>query len=377
LIGVLAQRLGRELTRGRQELRELSELHRRIVDHMPSGLLTVDRSARVSSFNQEAERITGYASRDVVGRPLSWLFPGLKGFLGTEAPGPDAPPGTGARDPRSVLRRAFTFEHPDDAVRHLGFSSATLRDDAGAREGTVIIFQDLTRIVEMEDQLGRSERLATVGQLAAGLAHEIRNPLASLSGSIELLETELPDLKDDARKLFGIVQRETERLNRLLTEFLHFARPEPREQGPVSVLDLWREIAALLDADPTMQVDLDLDISGELAVLGDADRLRQVFWNLLLNATEANPVDGRVHVTATPLCEGREVEVAVEDRGEGIPQGILSQVFDPFFTTKRNGNGLGLATVHRIVEAHGGRILVTSEEGKGTTVRIVLLAPGA
>jgi two-component system sensor histidine kinase PilS (NtrC family) len=376
LVGVLAHRLGRDVARGRRQLRELAELHRRIVDHMPSGLLTVNRDARISSFNREAERITGYLAGEVVGEPVGWLFPPLEPFLRRGGASSGLRSELGSAEPENLSRRAFTHEHRDGGVRHLGFSCATLRDDSGRGEGTVVIFQDLTRVVEMEEQLVRSERLAAVGRLAAGLAHEIRNPLASLSGSIELLEAELPQLKADARRLFRIVHRETERLNRLLTEFLHFARPEPRKRERMALAECLRELAELLKAARCGPVAVELDVPESLAVLGDPDRLRQVFWNLLLNAAEAEPADGRVRVRAEPLEASGEVAITVEDRGKGIPESMRSQVFDPFFTTKPHGTGLGLATVHRIVEAHRGRIQISSEPGKGTTVRVVLAAAG-
>ena len=374
LVGVLAHRLGRELRRGRQRLRELGELHRRIVHHMPSGLLTLDGEGRIASFNYEAERITGHHAEHVVGRDLVWLFPNLISLLDPDESEGEEEAAVRESPPR---RRAFTFVDPEEDSRNLGFSCAALHDDDGEPEGTVVIFQDLTRMVEMEDQLRRSERLASVGQLAAGLAHEIRNPLASLSGSIELLESELPALGVDGKRLFDIVHRETERLNRLLTEFLHYARPDLCRHEPIELREFFGEFGALLETGTDPGIPLEVDIPGKLCVLGDPDRLRQAFWNLLLNAAEAEPEGGRVHARARPLADGEEVEISIEDHGEGIPNAQKPRIFDPFFTTKPNGTGLGLATVHRIVEAHAGRIQVTSQVGQGTTVRVVLPGPGS
>ena len=311
-----------------------------------------------------------------MGRHLGWLFPRLIALLeGDDGGEPrSADEGSAELPPR---RRAFPYVDGEGATHRLGFSCAVLRDNGGESEGTVVIFQDLTRMVEMEDQLRRSERLVTVGQLAAGLAHEIRNPLASLSGSIELLESELPQLESDARRLFQIVHRETERLNRLLTEFLHFARPDPIRQEPIALRRFFAELEALLRTGPGAAVSLAVEIPEPLRVFGDPDRLRQAFWNLLLNAVEAEPAGGAVRVEAGPAGGGSEVEIAIEDHGEGIPKDRLARIFDPFFTTKPNGTGLGLATVHRIVEAHAGRILIHSCVGEGTTIRVVLPAPGS
>jgi two-component system sensor histidine kinase PilS (NtrC family) len=370
LVGVLAHRLGRELHRGRERLRELGELHQRIVHHMPSGLLTLDGEGRIASFNYEAERITGYREDQVLGRDLAWLFPKLIAVLDRDEE--DRGPGGAEPPPR---RRAFTFVNRDEESRHLGFSCAALHDNEGEAEGTVVIFQDLTRIVEMEDQLRRSERLATVGQLAAGLAHEIRNPLASLSGSIELLESEMPELASDAKRLFEIVHRETERLNRLLTEFLHFARPDPSRREVIELREFFGELTALVRTRSHCEIPVEMDIPEKLCAFGDPDRLRQAFWNLLLNAVEAEPEGGCVRARAQRAADGSEIEIAIEDHGQGIPEERMARIFDPFFTTKPNGTGLGLATVHRIVEAHSGRTLVTSRVGEGTTVRVVLPTP--
>jgi two-component system sensor histidine kinase PilS (NtrC family) len=243
----------------------------------------------------------------------------------------------------------------------------------------VLIFQDLTQVVQMEEQLRRSERLSAVGQLAAGLAHEIRNPLASLSGAIELLAGDLPDPDPSSRRLVRIVQRETARLNRLVGDFLSYAGPGPVRHEVVHVRELLEEIGQLIGNSDCAGVELCLEVPGELAVLGNPDQLRQVFWNLVLNAAEAEPPDRKVRVSAETLPpqepEG-ELRAVIEilDRGTGIPPEILERVFEPFYTTKPKGTGLGLATVHRVVEAHGGQLLVRSRPGEGTSVRVVLPA---
>jgi two-component system sensor histidine kinase PilS (NtrC family) len=217
-----------------------------------------------------------------------------------------------------------------------------------------------------------------VGQLATGLAHEIRNPLASLSGAIELLSADLPQGDGHARTLREIVQRETARLNRLVSDFLTYARPGIGRAEPVPLRPMFEELRELVARDGAHAVDVHIDVPAELHALGNPDQLRQVFWNLLLNAAQSEPADAAVHVRAAPVSAeggdraGSEFEIAVEDRGCGIPPDALERVFEPFFTTRPKGTGLGLATVHRVVEAHGGRITVSSERGKGTTVRVFL-----
>jgi len=355
-VSLLSRRLAVEVQAGRRELHELGEIHRRIVDHVSSGLLTVSRGGVISSFNREAERITGWSADEAIGGKLEQLLPGL-----------------GSVDSASRLERMqVRFQSRDGRKLHLGLSVSVLRDPAGEADGAIVIFQDLTRVVEMEEELRRSERLGAIGQLAAGLAHEIRNPLASLSGAIELLTADLPKGDRNSQTLSEIVRRETARLNRLVTDFLTYARPGPGRFEAVPLEALFQELAELVANDATCGVALELDVPAELEALGNPDQLRQVFWNLILNAAQSEPVDGVVRVQAR-ANRGQELcEVAVIDRGCGFPRDALERIYEPFFTTKPKGTGLGLATVQRVVEAHGGRIAVASDAGKGTTVRVFL-----
>jgi len=353
-VALLARRLAAEVQAGREELQELGELHRRIVDNVSSGLLTVTRAEEISSFNQEAEHITGFEASEMLGRPLSELFPNLGPIEVAEQ------------------QRRIELEYSDRGGRklHLGMSLSWLRNPAGAPEGAILIFQDLTHLVEMQEQLRKSERLGAIGQLAAGLAHEIRNPLASLSGAVELLAADLPNSDRHSQTLSQIVQRETARLNRLVTDFLTYARPGPGHSEPVPLRGLFDDIAELVARDASLGSEVKVDVPAELEALGNPDQLRQVFWNLVLNAAQSDPSDRAVHVRAARLDDG--VEVSIEDRGCGIAPATMDRLFEPFYTTKAKGTGLGLATVHRVVEAHGGRIGITSEPGRGTTVRVFL-----
>lgn len=374
LVAALAHRLAREVGRGQRELHELGELHGRIFENVSSGLLTTDASGRISSFNPEAERITGRTAAELRGAPLAQLFPDpamLPGSRAQEEPKPALPEG-----PASRLRCSFVNRVGD--VLHLGLSRSVLRDADGKPEGSVLIFQDLTRVVEMEEELRRSERLAAVGQLAAGLAHEVRNPLASLSGAIELLERDLRELGPSALRLVRIVKRETARLNRLVSDFLAYARPGPGRREPVPLRELLLELEQLVASAEPGSVRLELEVPDGLVAEGDPDQLRQVFWNLVLNALQAEPKDGVVRVRAAPAAAHETgtgaIEIEVRDRGVGIPPEIVDRIMEPFFTTKPKGAGLGLATVHRAVEAHGGSLQIRSDVGHGTTVRLLLPA---
>jgi two-component system sensor histidine kinase PilS (NtrC family) len=374
-VALLARHLAGEIQTGRRELSELGEIHRRIVDNVPSGLLSVGAGGRILSYNREAERITGLDAAQAIGQALGAVFPELASRAALEALVAEGHPGTGACDPweRRVSRFELNFERPDGQRRLLGMSASLLRGERGTAAGAIVIFQDLTRIADMEEQLRRSERLGAVGQLAAGLAHEIRNPLASLSGAVELLGADLRAEDDGSRRLAEIVRCETARLNRLVTDFLTYARPGPGQLERVELRSLFRELEELWRSSEHGGVCLCARVESEVAVSANPDQLRQVLWNLVRNAAEAEPVDGEVKVSARPLeGDASWVEISVEDRGSGIAPEQLERVFEPFYTTKPKGTGLGLATVHRIVEAHGGNLALTSVPGQGTSVRFRL-----
>jgi len=235
----------------------------------------------------------------------------------------------------------------------------------------MILFEDLTALRETQEAVRRSDRLAAVGHLAAGLAHELRNPLASMSGAVELLGRG-SKLTDAERRLMEIVAREAERLNALVKDFLAFARPADAQLEPTDVAALSDETLGVFRHSPGA-AGIELLRSGvtSLRVKADQAQLRQVLWNLLQNAADAMNGQGHitldVNVTRTGFCR-----IAVADSGPGIPAEHLEHLFEPFFTTKAIGTGLGLAFVHRIVEAHGGRVEVQSAPGSGTTFAVIL-----
>ncbi len=361
-VAILAHQLARQVRIGHVRLEELSEIHRKIIDNVSSGLLTVDRQGVLTSFNREAEHITGYKAKHVLGRKLDHVFPQL-----AEA----------ELDPASTVDEAeargrVDFRSEDGSELALGFSVSNLGEEPAAPEGRIVIFQDLTRLLRLEEELRLSERMSAVGQLAAGLAHEIRNPLASLSGAIELLAPELTPKDPSSRRLFEIVQRETQRLSRLVGDFLSYARPGPAQRERVDLGGLAEELRELLAMGEYADLVLECEVARELSVLGNPDQLRQVIWNLVLNAAQAEPVDGIVRVVANvdPEMKQPMVEIRVEDHGSGIPDELRERVLEPFYTTKSKGTGLGLATVHSIVAAHGGRLRIESEVGKGTTIYV-------
>jgi len=392
LVAVLASPLGAELKRTGEALRErtqdlsrLARLHQRTVESLMSGLLTTDRAGCITSFNPEAERITGRPAAAVLGRDVEVVLPGLRQLALARAI--DTEPA------QSRVRTAYTSERGERL--HLGLGAYVLKDAEGTASGHVVIFQDVTHVVEMERELRRSERLAAIGQLSASIAHEIRNPLAAISGSIQVLEKRTLALADDpeARRLMDIVLRETDRLNALITDFLLYARPAPRRVTAIALAAAVDDVLRIFESVRPAHVAVSTRLEPGLVLNADPEQLRQVLWNLLLNAAQAMQKAGRLEVRASRAGEppqeavpGRRneeqaqqdwVEIAVVDEGVGIPMDAMDRIFDPFFTTKRGGSGLGLATVHRIVEQHGGSIRVESTLGMGTTVRVRLPRAGA
>jgi len=356
-----------KLKESHDRLRELRILHQRTVACLTSGLLTTDREGRITSFNPEAERITGRTAAQVLGCDLDTVLPGSSRLVEQEATG-----------------RRLRLEVADESggVRHLGIATSILTSLDGSRAGRVVIFQDVTAVVSMELALQRSARLADVGQLAADIAHEIRNPLAAISGSVEMLLGGAEGGGDEEVRLQGIVLREIERLDGLITDFLCYARPAPMKLQSVCVRELAEETLEVFSMAPLEGVELDMEIAPDLHVEADPTQLRQVLWNLLQNAAQALGGRGLIRVSARRVQDAPQgergtrrrgnkeglaaVEICVSDDGPGIEAAQLERIFDPFFTTKPTGTGLGLAMVHRIVEAHGGTLQVDSQPGSGS-----------
>jgi two-component system sensor histidine kinase PilS (NtrC family) len=377
LSGSLAAKLHQ--TRERLEekslgLAQLQAFHEDVVQSISSGMLTTDTSGRITSLNRAGSEITGYDADEVRGRPWWAVLDAddLKSLFSTERP----------------LARSFRCDREctrkDGARVLLGMTVSPLRDQAGEFKGGVWVFQDLTRIKALEEEMKRREWLATIGELAAGMAHEIRNPLAALSGSMQVLRRDL-ELEGEDRRLMDIALKETERLNSIISSFLLYARPAPLNPKRWNVNDLLYETLSLLRNAPEYREGITLEVrltSQRLWASVDADKLRQVFWNLAINAIQAMPRGGRLIVssrrTSRPLATKARgaswIEVAFADEGEGIAPDMIEKIFYPFFTTKDKGSGLGLSIVHRIIENHHGYIHVRSQAGRGATFTVYLPA---
>jgi two-component system, NtrC family, sensor histidine kinase PilS len=364
-LGILAYVFGDQLEKATQSLAterrtvaDLVSLHQDIVRSLSSGLVTVDLDGKILTANEAAGDILGVFPLRLLGQPVDVALPGLSAKLASAL----------------TLRRAdLTATRPDGRELALGVSVSPLRDVQDAVVGRVINFQDLTELRKMEQSMRRAERLATIGQLAAGIAHEIRNPLASISGSVELLRQE-PQTTDDDKALMAIVTREIERLDALITDMLELTNPRPRQVVRLDLGLLIGETLTVFRQDPTLgavQVDAALP-DPPIAIDGDPGKLRQVLWNLLRNSADA-VAQGVSAIKIAARRDGDRAVIEVADDGPGIPADVIPRIFDPFFSTKKRGTGLGLATSQAIVVEHGGTIEVEPGADKGT--RFVVKLP--
>jgi two-component system, NtrC family, sensor histidine kinase PilS len=374
VVAILAGGLGEQYRATRQELetrqkdfRDLQAFKDLVFQSVGTGLIALDREHRVTAFNRAAEEITGVVAPQAIGQAWSSLIGAAVPLEPIEA--------VIAASPRASTRHEAVLRRPDGTSVPVRMTFSALRSGEGERLGLISACEDLSAIREMESRMRQADRLATVGRMAANIAHEIRNPLASLTGAIEVLTS--PLTADDAReRLSQIVARESERLNHIIKNFLEYARPAPLSIATFDVAAAAEEVLLLLEhrARPgSLKVIREFAPSIPWAV--DAQQFRQILWNLCLNAVEAMPEGGELRVSVA--VRGPMLEVAASDTGDGIAAADVSHVFEPFFSTKPEGTGLGLALVHRIVQDHGGEIDVRSSPGLGTTFTVTLPARNA
>jgi two-component system, NtrC family, sensor histidine kinase HydH len=330
-----------------------------VVAHLPVGLIATDRSGRITFFNAVAEKITGL-SRDTVKskEPDGFLPASLCGL-------------------RKTLDSGATITEQEMECRFAGartvpvsVSAARIINELGDFVGEVIILRDLGEVRRLQEEVRRQEKLAALGGLAAGVAHEIRNPLSAIKGLATFFAGQFED-GSEPREAAGVMIQEVDRLNRVITELLEFARPtdlKPRSADLAPLLDRSLELIRRDAAAKDIRIDLKIK-EGVCPALIDPDRLSQCLLNLYLNAIEAMDNGGVLVLDCGP--DGPEdLKITVSDTGRGIAPEHLGKIFDPYFTTKKTGTGLGLAIVHKIIEAQGGRIKVESALGRGSTFTI-------
>ncbi len=351
----------KQLEAKQKDFEQLEAVNASIIHSIDSGLLTLNSDGVITTFNRAAEVIAGFGREEVLGESLSNVFPDVIEHLALSDTSREKQP----------YRYETEFKRKDGSVGFLGFSMSSLEEPGGRPVGNLLIFQDLTAFKNMEDHVKRVEKLAAVGEMAAGIAHEIRNPLASMSGSIQLLRTGV-DVTPVAKKLMDIVLRETDRLNALANDFLLFARPRSDKTEPVEISSAIEDTLELFREDGILENRITVipDLAAEAWTEMDSEHARQIFWNLLLNAAEAIDGTGTIHISS--MVEEDMVQVVVQDDGCGMSDETISKVFDPFYTSKTHGTGLGLSIVYRLLESYNGRLDVQSRQGQGTTFTVYL-----
>jgi two-component system sensor histidine kinase PilS (NtrC family) len=341
-----------------EKLRSLSDV---VFESMTSGIVVLDEKGRIRSMNSASARMLGMEGPLVEGTATSDVFQGIPmEELLQKAP------------QRGLNRWEGSFTDDGGQERTLGLSISPLKEP---ELGYVVIFTDLTELREMEDKLRVTEKLSAIGRMAASIAHEVRNPLASMSGSIQLLKKDL-DLESEDLKLMDIVLKETERLNVLVGDFLAYARPPAPHFEDIDLRDIIQDAVRLLhNTSLGPEINLSTELPEEKAILSvDMSQMHQVIMNLVKNSADAIERKGNITISLRRSDNSPDGEsvLTVSDDGPGIPEEILPRIFEPFITSKVSGTGLGLAIVYQLVQIHKGTVNVHTQEGLGTSISIHL-----
>lgn len=353
----------------REDFAELKVVHRDVVESIPSGICTTDRDGHITTINRKGRTILDSGETEYLGRHVSDL-PLFTPELWNEVINASA-------ESRRRLRSEVRIHRDDGSYMDVGFSISRLTDSADRDRGFIIIFQDLTRWRKLEEEVRIKDRMAAVGELAAGIAHEIGNPLAAISGSVQML-TEQRELTAAESKLLAIILKESQRLDRTIKGFLRFARPKDRSSVYFDIAALLAENVELLrnspELSPRHEVALSLD-PPTASIVGDPDQISQIFWNLARNGLKAMPGGGQLTI------EGRLSDscytLRFSDTGRGMSEAERTKLFHPFQGFFDDGTGIGMAIVYRIVQEHGGNLSVDSVPGRGSTLTIELPAIAA
>lgn len=342
----------------------MQQFQHEILDNMNNGFLITDKNGAIIAQNKAADRILELEQGAALGRPVHEV-------LRVES-GAECPVVTALRTGRHFTSYEFHARTGSQKVKLLGLTTSPIHDPHGNLTGIIASFTDLTEMAKMREELKRQDRLAAVGELSAGLAHEIRNPVAAIRGAVDELKDNI-DTPPIAQRLAAIATRESDHLNRIVTDFLDFARnPEVRRET-FSLNDLVQEVVELLGDKYRNRTGLEIRTRSpekDCLISGDRSQIKQVFMNIAKNGIEAMEERGVLSVTINP--DSTSVEVRFDDEGAGIPPDELARIFEPFYTTKSNGVGMGLPVCMRIVTAHDGTIRATPREGGGTSLSVRL-----
>ncbi|MEW5803400.1 MAG: ATP-binding protein [bacterium] len=375
LSGYLAElhrKAGREIQARDGDIAQLQTFNENMLQSMSSGLIVTDLTGTVTLMNRAAAHILDLDSPDVHStckRHWNQLFEPLRIeplHQSMEAAG------------RNSQRLECRLKRGEQEI-FLGLTISILKNPMGKAEGLITNFQDLTDFKKMEEQVKQAEVLSTIGQMSASIAHELRNPMASIRGSVQFLHDELHDeLDQEHRGLMEIILKESNRLNRIITDFLMYAKPQPPNHVQCSLRDLMQQTATLIQktGEWSEKIRVCIEVPESLPPIEvDPGQISQVFWNLAINACQAMPCGGTLTIRARQGSSGDRVLIEFTDTGLGIPEDAIRKLFTPFYTTKDRGMGLGLSIAYQIVEEHKGKIEVISTPGKGSTFRVNL--PGA
>ncbi|OGR00759.1 MAG: hypothetical protein A2511_11715 [Deltaproteobacteria bacterium RIFOXYD12_FULL_50_9] len=339
----------------------LNLLYKQIFNDISAGIITVNNRGLITSVNHAAEEITGFKAYELLHNNIQYHLPDL---LPVKS---------------DAVRPTVWITRKDNEKIPIGYSWARLNMPNEEGEFRVFTFQDLSRIKKMEDQIRQAEKMAAIGEMAAGVAHEFRNPLAAISGAAQMLTQEI-DNRPTCQGLMNIINRECDRMERTISDFLRFARPLSPKKDWFSLTELSGESLFTLKHTPAYheRCKIVIDIPADLSCWGDRQQINQVLVNILSNACNAlSEQGGKILVAARERKEkdSENILITVSDNGPGISENILLKIFEPFFTTRENGNGLGLAVVQQIIESHGGTITAGNQTPNGAIFRIMLPLP--
>jgi len=370
LSGFLSEQIQKsrvELKSKQKDIADLEMLKENIIQNISSGLVALDEHSKIIVFNKGAEKIFNIDSRDAIRKDISDIIPHIMPYLKVHSPHKFS---------------QLSYKGKEGQQIDLLLNISHLKEYDGSNKGKILVFQDTTRIREMEQEVKRMEDMAMLGELAAGIAHEIRNPLASISGSIQVLNDSLSKEETHInRRLIEIVLREVSRLDHLVNDFLQFARPQRIEIEEFELNQLIMDTLYLFQNSQSWSEHLDIEtkIISPLKIKSDPQQLKQVFWNIFLNASEAMPKGGLISISAEKETDFKSssesiesVRIKIEDNGPGLDPKIAKDIFKPFSTTKKDGSGLGLAIVKRLVEGLDGKVSGENLAREGTTITIIL-----
>lgn len=361
ITGILSERarLSEEaLKRSSIDYFELSQLNSAIVAHSDSGILTTTVEGRIRVFNPYAESVVGLSQSDVYDKKIGDIFPQLADVINLKVKG---------------QKQEFKYQLADKTIMTIGYRGAPFNDSKGNLIGFIINFRDITAIRRMEAALKKADRLAALGELSARMAHEIRNPLAAICGSVQMLST-VGGMSEGESRLLAIVIRESARLDAIISDFLRYAKPAKPEITKIGLRQYIEEAILFLTNDPRFStITVQNLVPEDLVICADANQLFQVIINLLQNAVDAMQNGGKIIIEAS--CNDSSVcVISITDNGSGITEEAAKHLFEPFWTTKPAGTGLGLAISYRIIEAHGGSLTVESSLSNGCRFEISIPA---